>query len=52
MDIKNELLTLAEPDYQVFASRLLPGTPNVLGVRLPHLRKMAKKIVKEGPSPF
>ena len=52
MDIKNELLTLAEPDYQVFASRLLPGTPNVLGVRLPHLRKMAKKIVKEGPSSF
>ena len=52
MDIKNELLTLAEPDYQVFASRLLPGTPNVLGVRLPHLRKMAKKIVKEGASSF
>ena len=52
MNIRAELLKLAEPDYQVFASRLLPGTPHILGVRLPYLRKMAQKIVKEGATSF
>ncbi|WP_195985915.1 DNA alkylation repair protein [Clostridium sp. D33t1_170424_F3] len=41
------LETLAEPDYQKFASSLLPGVPEVLGVRLPRLRKLAKRIVRE-----
>ncbi len=52
MNIRAELLKLAEPDYQVFASRLLPGTPHILGVRLPYLRKMAQRIVKEGATSF
>jgi len=45
--IREELLLIAEKDYKKFTSALLPGIENVLGVRLPILRDMAKKIVKE-----
>lgn len=45
--IKSQLLALADPRYQKFSSRLLPGTQNILGVRLPYLRKIAKQLVKE-----
>lgn len=44
--IKSELLRLAEPDYGAFSSKLLPGTGGVLGVRIPALRELAKKIAK------
>lgn len=44
--IKEQIDALAEPEYQAFTSRLLPGVSNILGVRLPNLRKMAKEIVK------
>ena len=47
MNVKAQLLELAEPSYQQFSSRLLPRTPDILGVRLPILRKMAKQIAKE-----
>ena len=42
IDIKAELVRLAEPEYAVFSRRLLPGTENVLGVRLPLLRRLAR----------
>lgn len=42
--IKEQLELLREPEYQQFISRLLPGTEHILGVRLPILRKMAKKL--------
>ena len=45
--IKEQLSLLAEPAYRDFASSLLPGTENILGVRLPALRKLAKKLAKE-----
>jgi len=41
IDIKAELVRLAEPEYAVFSRRLLPGTENVLGVRLPLLRLLS-----------
>ena len=44
--IREELLAITEVDYRKFTSALLPGIENVLGVRLPILRDMAKKIVK------
>ncbi|HEX3075511.1 MAG TPA: DNA alkylation repair protein [Lachnospiraceae bacterium] len=46
-DIRNELIQLAEPSYKAFSSKLIPGIDNMLGVRLPALRKIAKRIVKE-----
>jgi 3-methyladenine DNA glycosylase AlkD len=45
--IKKQLKALAEPEYQAFTSKLLPGTNNILGVRLPNLRKIAKQIAKK-----
>lgn len=40
------LLSLADSDYQVFQSKLMPDTDSkrVLGVRMPQLRKLAKKL--------
>ena len=45
-DVKERLRELAEPGYQVFQAKLLPGTENVLGVRTPKLRALAKEILK------
>lgn len=45
-EIRNQILAMAEPDYQVFSAKLLPGIPNVAGVRLPKLRALAKEIAK------
>ena len=45
--IREELLIITESDYKKFTSSLLPGIENVLGVRLPILRDMAKKIIKD-----
>ena len=50
--IKEQLLALAEPEYQKFSSRLLPRTENIIGVRLPHLRKIAKQIAKQEGSNY
>lgn len=46
-DLKKELISLSEPKYQEFSSKLTPNIDNILGVRLPILRKLAKKIAKE-----
>ncbi|WP_066716921.1 DNA alkylation repair protein [Clostridium sp. Marseille-P299] len=50
--IKQDLLELAEPKYQEFTSKLLPGIDNILGVRLPALRKLAKDILKDNPMEY
>lgn len=47
-EIRARLLALAEPDYQQFNAKLLPGVDNILGVRMPHLHKLAKAIAREG----
>ena len=47
MEIREYLTAMAEPDFKAFTSRLLPGVDNILGVRLPKLRNMAKKIAKD-----
>ena len=44
--IKAELANLSEPQFRAFNEKLLPGTKNVLGVRLPALRAIAKKLAK------
>lgn len=44
--ICQELKEIAEEDYRIFATKLIPNINNLLGVRLPTLRKMAKKIVQ------
>ncbi len=42
--VREQLVELAEEDYKIFSSRLLPNINNILGVRLPALRKIAKQI--------
>lgn len=44
--IKEKLNEYSEDGYQKFTSSLIPGVDNVLGIRLPLLRKMAKELAK------
>lgn len=47
MEIRKQLLAEADPEYKKFSSSLIPNVDNMLGVRLPLLRKIAKTIAKE-----
>ncbi len=42
-ELTNNLHKLAEPEYRSFAAALIPGEQDLLGVRLPALRKLAKQ---------
>ncbi|WP_196603633.1 DNA alkylation repair protein [Pectinatus haikarae] len=44
--IRHQLEALAEENYRIFSSGLLPHTKHILGVRLPLLRKMAKQLTR------
>ena len=44
--IRLELEKIAEENYRIFAAKLIPNIDNLLGVRLPKLRKIAKKIIQ------
>lgn len=44
--IRKQIFELIDTDYQKFSAALIPNINNVLGVRLPELRKIAKKIAK------
>ena len=45
-EIKSKLFNLSEDEYINFHSKLCPNTENILGVRLPLLRNMAKDLAK------
>jgi hypothetical protein len=47
-ELHKRLSDLTEEKYRKFASSLLPEGTNMLGVRLPLLRNIAKEIVKKG----
>lgn len=42
--IKHLLMSWAEPQFRAFSMSLMPGVNNVLGVRLPKLRKLAREL--------
>jgi len=44
--IKEQLKELSEEKYRSFSSKLTPGKENILGVRLPLLRKLVKELLK------
>ena len=50
IQIKKDLKELADKKYQEFHSKLCPGTNNILGVRVPILRKYAKDFKRKFPS--
>lgn len=41
---REQIRVYADEDYRAFSSRLLPGVKNIIGVRLPVLRRIAKQI--------
>lgn len=45
--IRKQLEEMAEEKYRSFTSSLTPGKKNILGVRIPLLRKLAKNILKD-----
>lgn len=45
-DLRQKLLELADPDYQKFSASLIPNSDNILGVRTPELRKIAKELAR------
>lgn len=45
--INKELLALAEEDYRIFNSKLIKTNYPTLGIRIPKLRALAKKLAKE-----
>ena len=42
--IRERLIFLADADYKIFTSPLIPNEEHIIGVRLPVLRKIAKEI--------
>lgn len=46
-EIKSKLFELADAKYKEFHSGLCPGTENIIGVRVPVLRKYAKELFNE-----
>jgi len=51
-DIIEELFENADMEYKKFHSGLCPNVNNIIGVRIPKLREIAKKISKENPEEF
>ena len=51
-EIKKELKNLSDEEYKLFSQKLNPNINNILGVRLPILRKIAKKIAKNDYKTF
>ncbi|PTL37991.1 DNA alkylation repair protein [Alkalicoccus saliphilus] len=45
--IRKQLFESVDTNYQKFAASLIPNVDNVLGVRLPELRKIAKETAKK-----
>jgi len=43
-EIKEKLETLKEEEYRQFIIKLLPGVEKILGVRIPKLRTLSKRI--------
>lgn len=46
MTIREQILSYVDSDFQKFTAALIPNIDNVLGVRLPVLRKLAQDIAK------
>ena len=49
MNIREELFALRDEGYAAFQQKLIPGVPaeRVIGVRVPELRKLAKRYYKD-----
>lgn len=50
--LRNELTAFAEPGYRDFSQKLTPTKRKILGVRVPALRRIAARLVRQGTLPF
>ena len=50
MDITQKLLSMQDEKYRDFSSKLIPNIEknSMIGVRIPHIKKLAKELVKSG----
>lgn len=46
-EIRQQLMALQDASYKTFSEKLIPESKPLIGVRLPKLRAMAKKLAKE-----
>ena len=46
-EIREKMFLLADEEYKKFHGSLCPGTNNIIGIRVPKLRMLAKEISKE-----
>lgn len=46
-NLRTRLLALGDPAYGRFNAKLLPGVTNIIGVRMPQLRKLAREILRD-----
>lgn len=52
-EIRNKLIELSDAKYKEFSANLCPGVDiEILGVRIPKIRKLAKEIVKDNPEEY
>ena len=51
-EILKRLFVLRDEEYKSFHSTLMPGIEpdRIIGIRIPHLRKLARELIKEGKS--
>lgn len=45
-ELRSRLQVMAEPDYRDFSAALIPGCNNMLGIRIPALRALAKELLR------
>lgn len=50
--LREELKSLSDEKYREFHSKLCPNVNNIIGVRVPQLRELAKRISKQKPLEF
>ena len=47
IDYRKILQENVEPEYAEFSSKLIPGKENIIGVRIPKIRGLAKRMIKD-----
>jgi len=51
-EIRGNLMALADKDYKAFSEKLVLSSKPLIGVRLPHLKKIAKALAKDFENSF
>ena len=51
-EIRKKLNSLSDQEYKKFYSSLCPNAENMIGVRIPELRRMAKEIANTNGKEF